>query len=104
MRISASVNVGIEGRAKRFAAPQEAANTGRNLPAVLAVRSVDRPSVEQQPSTRPLASVLAQLAASAGDHPFTRARRRADPAEAASVYGLAAQAQAPARKVIRCIV
>lgn len=97
MRVTASIGAGIEGRSKRSANAINAAEADSlpNLPMVIAQA---RPAKEQSRRILPLASILAQLAAHAGDHPTTRARRRADPMEGANLYGMAASVSAPAKK------
>ncbi len=98
MRVSASVGTGIGRRPQPFApAKDKTLELKRNLPAVIPTPQ-RRPASEQSIRVRPLACVIAQLAAHAGDHPCTRARRRAEPSEGASLYGVAAAIAAPARK------
>lgn len=89
MRVQASIGAGIEGRSKQPSRPVEEAPQAAKatLPAV--IPSSRRPGMEQRPRLRPLATVVAQLAATAGGHPSTRARRRAEPSEGAHLYGLA---------------
>lgn len=100
MRIQASVGTGINGRSQQSASPREAVAEAvrTNLPAV--VPAPARPAMAHRPQVRPLATVIAQLAAGAGDHPFTRARRRAEPSEGASLYALAAAVTPQAQKTI----
>lgn len=89
MRIEASIGAGIKGRSQQPSVPlEEAPQTAKaSLPAVIPMKL--RPALERRPQIRPLATVIAQLAAVAGDHPSTRARRRAEPFEGANLYGLA---------------
>jgi hypothetical protein len=98
MRVQASIGAGIEGRDQR---PQQAQETAAEMPKVglpALLPMSRRPGTERRPQTRALSAVIAQLAASSGDHPSTRARRRAEPAEGASLYSLAAAVTPAARK------
>ena len=98
MQVHASIGAGIEGRSQRAPGSHETASETpkAGLPAL--VPGSRRPAPEHNPLTRPLAAVIAQLAAGAGDHPFTRARRRTDPSEGANLYGHAIAVTAPIRK------
>ena len=99
MRISADIGVGVRsgphsGDSTERDAP---AQPTAGLPAVIAPHA-DCPAKEHRSSFRPHPGVIAQLAAHAGDHPGTRARRRADPADGANLYNLATAIAEPTRK------
>lgn len=100
MRVQASIGAGIEGHSHQATRPQEVMPDAHkaNLPVGLAASP--HPGLKRSFQTRPLAAVLAQLTANANDYPWTRARRRAEPEEAASLYGLAAAVTPPAHKSI----
>jgi hypothetical protein len=83
MRIAAS-GAGTGVAAQTEAPRQEAQPARIALPAVVPLRD----AAKDRPRPRPLAdsALLAQLAATAQDHPATRARRRADPALSTATY------------------
>lgn len=89
MRVEASIGARIEGRSHRASGQQGKTPEMQRAALPALITSKPRPGLERSPQARPLATVIAQLAAAAGDHPSTRARRRAGPAEGASLYGLA---------------
>ncbi len=87
MRVTAhsgtSLNTAFPERRRIYQKADETPSASKNL----IVRPVTAASSsEAAMPARPLAAFLAQLIAKAQDLPATRVRRRADPADAASVY------------------
>ena len=76
-----SLNAAFPDRRRIYQKTDETPSASKSL----IVRPVTAPS-SPEALARPLAAFLAQLIAKAQDLPATRVKRRADPADAASIY------------------
>jgi hypothetical protein len=87
MRITANSRTAFDTAFRARRSVYQKADTAPSAGSSLTVRPVTATSSpEAATSARPLAAFLAQLIAKAQDLPVSRERRRADPAEGASVY------------------
>jgi hypothetical protein len=106
MRISATHGTAIDperGHHSAHAQVKAEAEAPASDSALVSV-AVDRRFSERSASSRPLATLLAQLMANAQNFPTTRARRRADPGEGARIYRAAASLDAAPRPHTRRVV